>query len=100
MEKIIAFFLSMLTFIGTFTASLVNPTAPEDTGEFEPVVRFLVTSDSHITTMGDIQTTRVEKMIKMGYKIAENDAEYNNLDAVLIAGDVTDQGTKLAENAP
>lgn len=96
MEKIIAFFLSMLTFIGTFTASLVNPTAPEDTGEFEPVVRFLVTSDSHITTMGDIQTTRVEKMIKMGYKIAENDAEYNNLDAVLIAGDVTDQGTKLA----
>ncbi len=35
-------------------------------------------------------------MIKMGYQIAEKNNEYNKLDAVLIAGDVTDMGTKIA----
>lgn len=35
-------------------------------------------------------------MIKLGYGIAERDEEYNKLDAVIIAGDVTDMGTKIA----
>lgn len=90
------FFLSVLIAYGTIVSLFVHPKAPEDTGNFTPVTRFIVTSDSHITTIGDVQTTRLEKMIKLGYKIAEKDKEYKKLDAVLIAGDVTDMGTKIA----
>ncbi len=95
MNSIIAFFLSFLTFLGTITASFLSPAAPEDTGEFTPVLRFVISSDSHVLTMGDTQSTRLEKMIKLGYDIAEKDDEYKKLDAVLMAGDLTDDGTKL-----
>ena len=89
-------FLSILIAYGSFVSIFANPKAPADTGDFVPVTRFVVTSDSHITTIGDVQSTRLQRMIKLGYKIAETDDEYNKLDAVLIAGDVTDMGTKIA----
>lgn len=95
MNSVIAFFLSFLTFFASLTAASVKPEAPEDTGEFTPVLRFVISSDSHVKTMGDTQTTRLQKMIKLGYDIAEKDKEYNRLDAVLMAGDLTDDGTKL-----
>lgn len=94
--NIAPFFLSVLIAYGSFVSIFVNPKAPEDTGDFVPVARFIVTSDSHITTIGDVQSTRLQRMIKLGYKIAETDEEYKKLDAVLIAGDVTDMGTKIA----
>lgn len=96
MNGIPAIFLSVLTTYGAIVSLFVHPQAPPDTGKFTPITRFIVTSDSHITTIGDVQTTRLEKMIKIGYKIAKKDKEYNKLDAVLIAGDVTDMGTKIA----
>lgn len=96
MNSIPAFFLAVLISYGSLVSLFVHPQAPEDTGTFTPVMRFVVTSDSHITTIGDVQTTRLQKMIKMSYKIAKTDEEYNRLDAVLIAGDVTDMGTKIA----
>ncbi len=95
MNSIIAFFLSFLTFLASITSLFVTPEAPVDTGDFTPVMRFIISSDSHVATVGDTQTTRVEKMIKLGYEIAENDEEYKKLDAVLMAGDITDDGTKL-----
>lgn len=96
MNSISAFFLAVLVAYGSLVSLFVNPSAPKDTGDFSSVMRFVVTSDSHITTIGDFQSTRLEKMIKMGYKIAEKDEEYNKLDAVLVAGDITDMGTKIA----
>ena len=96
MNGISAFFLAVLIAYGSIVSIFMQPSAPEDTGEFTPVTRFIVTSDSHITTIGDVQSSRLEKMIKMGYRIAKKDKEYNSLDAVLIAGDVTDMGTKIA----
>lgn len=96
MNGISAIFLSVLIVYGAIVSLFVHPQAPSDTSDFTPITRFIVTSDSHITTIGDVQTTRLEKMIKMGYKIAKKDKEYNQLDAVLIAGDVTDMGTKIA----
>ncbi|MBQ5592032.1 MAG: metallophosphoesterase [Clostridia bacterium] len=96
MNSIPAFFLAVLIAYGSIVSIFMQPSAPEDTGDFTPVTRFIVTSDSHITTIGDVQSSRLEKMIKMGYRIAKKDKEYNSLDAVLIAGDVTDMGTKIA----
>ncbi len=95
MNGIVAFFLSFLTFLASITSVFVSPEAPADTGEFTPVMRFIISSDSHVATVGDTQTTRIEKMIKLGYDIAEKDEEYKKLDAVLMAGDITDDGTKL-----
>ncbi|MBR5496509.1 MAG: metallophosphoesterase [Clostridia bacterium] len=96
MNNIGSFFLSVLVSYGKFISLLVHPKAPADTGEFTPVIRFLATSDGHITTIGDVQTTRLEKMIKMGNRIARSDKEYSRLDAVIVAGDITDMGTKIA----
>lgn len=96
MNGIPAFFLAVLIAYGSFVSVFSNPKAPEDKSDFTPVARFIVTSDAHITTIGDVETTRLQKMIKLGYDIAEKDEEYNKLDAVIIAGDVTDMGTKIA----
>ena len=95
MSSIVAFFLSFLTFFASITSIFVSPQAPEDTSDFTPVMRFIISSDSHVRTVGDTQSTRVEEMIKLGYEIAENDEEYNKLDAVLMAGDLSDDGTKI-----
>ena len=96
MNSIIAFFLSFLTFFASIMSIFVNPAAPADTSDFTPVMRFIISSDSHVETIGDKQTTRIEQMIKLGYEIAENDEEYKKLDAVLMAGDLTDGGTKMS----
>ena len=96
MNGINSFFLAVIIAYGSFVSLLANPKAPEDTGDFSPVARFIVTSDSHITTIGDVQSFRLQRMIKLGYDIAEKDEEYNSMDAVLVAGDVTDMGTKIA----
>ncbi len=95
MSSLVAFLMSILTFFASITSLFVSPEAPEDTDDFTPVMRFIISSDSHVSTMGDTQSTRVEKMIKLGYEIAENDEEYNKLDAVLMAGDLSDDGTKI-----
>ena len=92
-----SFFLSVLIAYGSIVSLFIHPQAPKtEADDFVPVTRFIVTSDSHITTIGDVQSSRLEKMIKLGYKIAEKDEDYKKLDAVLIAGDVTDMGTKIA----
>lgn len=96
MSSIPSFFLSVLVLYGSLVSAFIHPSVPEDESDFTPVMRFIITSDSHITTIGDVQTSRLEKMIKFGYKLAKKDKEYNRLDAVLIAGDVTDMGTKIA----
>ena len=97
MSGIPSLFLSVLISYGTILSKFIHPLPPKsDTDNFKPVIRFAITSDSHITTIGDVQTTRLQKMIKLSYKIAAQNTEYNNLDAVLIAGDVTDMGTKIA----
>lgn len=97
MNDIHSSFMSVLIYYGAFISRFTKSgTPPKDTSEFSPVLRFAITSDSHITTIGDVQTSRLQKMIKLSYKIAESDIEYKKLDAVLIAGDVTDMGTKIA----
>ena len=75
MNSIPAFFLAVLIAYGSIVSIFMQPSAPEDTGDFTPVTRFIVTSDSHITTIGDVQSSRLEKMIKLGYKIAEKDED-------------------------
>ena len=60
---------------------------------FVPVLRFVASSDTHVTGDGDVRTQRIGKMLEKAYAVAESDATYNALDAVLVVGDLTEDGT-------
>ena len=92
----------ILSFLMLFT-SLFVPFAKvpvtEKEDDFVPVLRFVATSDTHIYALGDKGCTRVAKMINSAYEIAEADADYKKLDAVVFSGDITDDGTFTAFSA-
>lgn len=92
-SRIIGFLLSIFTFFASsmapsFTAPV--PEMPQD--DFVPVMRFVATSDTHISTLGDEGCERVSAMMKTAYAISEADEDYKNLDAVVFSGDITDNG--------
>lgn len=92
LQSIISVFMAIITFFGSWGASLMNPVAPEDTSDFVPVLRFMVASDTHVKAAGDKQYRRIQKALKMSYAIAEADENYKTLDGVIFAGDTTDDG--------
>lgn len=74
--------------------------APDVDGKFEPVLRFAVTSDIHIEKVGDRNYGRTESFIKQLNEYAATGADgYDKLDAILIAGDLTNNGTLTEFNA-
>ena len=94
MNQLLALFLSLLTAFAGLFGQMKIVKAPADTGEFVPVFRFIAASDTHVETYLDIESHRIQKMLRLGYAVADSDAEYNKLDAVLVAGDLTDDGRK------
>lgn len=99
MSKLLSLFMSLLTVIYSVCGVTVFVKAPEDRGDFKPVLRFIAASDTHVQTYFDIESRRIQKMIRLGYAVADADKEYDSLDAVLIAGDLTDNGRKDQYNA-
>lgn len=61
---------------------------------FVPVLRFIACSDSHVSADNDRTFHRIEAMLQQAYTLADNDTVYTNLDALLMAGDLTNQGTE------
>ena len=61
---------------------------------FLPILRFAVCSDIHMQTIGDERAGRLRHWIQSAYSIAQHDALYPALDALLFAGDLTDHGTR------
>lgn len=92
MSSFLSAFLSFAVFVSSLIAGFINPGTIEDTSDFTPVLRFFIASDSHVASMGDVEALRMQKSIKTAYKIAETDEEYKKLDAVIFAGDITDDG--------
>lgn len=91
MSLIIYGFMSLVTLVSSlFPVEAVKPLEETD---FVPAVRFMVCSDTHINSENDPKLQRIEKAISLSYEIASQDETYNNLDAVLFAGDLTDGGT-------
>ena len=90
-----ALILSLYTFVASFiTPAFVAPVPEISQDDFVPVMRFVATSDTHITELGDIGCQRTSAMIKTAYAISDADADYKNLDAVVFSGDITDNGQK------
>ena len=95
--SIYSFLLSIIMAITTLCAPLATPIVPENKADdFVPVMRFVATSDAHVITPGDMGSTRITKMIKAAYGYAEADADYTALDAVVFAGDNTDDGAFIS----
>ena len=95
--NIVIFLTSVILSIFTFFASLIAPSfttpVPEtEQDDFVPVMRFVATSDTHIVTLGDTGCRRISAMLKTAYALSDADADYKNLDAVVFAGDITDNG--------
>ena len=68
--------------------------AAAESATFTPVLRFIASSDTHVRDDDDMTVGRIAKMLALGYADAENDPSHNTLDALLIAGDLTHDGTK------
>ena len=66
-----------------------------NTDDFKPVLRFAVMSDTHVGDPGDERCERIRRIIPLSYEIAENNAFYKNLDAVVFVGDMTDEGNEV-----
>ncbi len=93
-QTITSVFLAIITFLSSIFGVMTLPNVPEDASDFIPVLRFMAASDSHVGAVADRQNYRVQKAIKMSYAIAEADEEYKELDAVMFAGDLTNDGYK------
>ena len=68
--------------------------AAEENTPFVPVVRFIASSDTHVKGDDDVNMLRIGKMLDLAYSIAESDEQYQKLDALLVAGDLTNNGTQ------
>lgn len=99
MNTLFSIILSFLMLFASLFVPFAKVESPESTGDFEPQLRFIATSDTHIYALGDKGCTRIAKMINSAYEIAEKDSSYNRLDAVVFSGDITDDGTFTAFSA-
>ena len=90
LAKLIAALYTLLSIFGGGVAFKdATPVAPED---FTPVVRFAVCSDVHLSGEEDQEEVRrFEKLFDVSYGYAESQP-YNALDAVVVAGDMTNDG--------
>lgn len=90
LAKLIAALYTLLSVFGGGVAfKEATPVAPED---FTPVVRFAVCSDVHLSGEEDQEEARrFEKLFDVSYAYAESQP-YNALDAVVVAGDMTNDG--------
>lgn len=92
MKTILSLFVSLATFILSIIAPFNNVTAPKDDDDFVPVLRFVIASDTHIETVGDVRCHRIQKILSLAYSEAKQNKSYQKLDAAVFAGDLTDDG--------
>lgn len=87
-----------LAFAGLFSVysffSGVKEVKTEKPDNFEPVLRFVVCSDIHLgeDENGKKNAEKLRKLFDKAYEIAEKSEVYTELDAILVAGDFTEQG--------
>ena len=94
MKKLFSFVLSIVTALTAISLLSNTVSAPSDEdSDFVPVLRFVAMSDTHIKTMFDQRTRRIQRVLTMAYSDARQDPAYSKVDAALFVGDLTDKGT-------
>ncbi len=72
----------------------LEQTLDEETQQaFEPVFRFAIASDVHITTNDNTNAERLGKLFETAYRYSDGHASYRSLDAVVLVGDNCDSGS-------
>ena len=92
--KICAVALALIMSFGFMSISFSADKSEPKSDDFVPVLRFIASSDTHVRDDSDVTAQRIGKMLSLVYGIAEEDENYDKLDAILIAGDLTNDGTK------
>lgn len=92
-KKLVSFILLVATAFLELFIPATKTEAPKDIEDFTSVIRFAVFSDSHILAVGDTRSRRIQKVMSLAYSYAEQDENYKTVDAALVAGDLTDNGT-------
>lgn len=90
--KIITFAFTAVFGIYSINGGLheIPPETPED---FVPVLRFAVCSDIHLDgEENQTNAVRFAEMFRESYSYSKSHDKYNNLDAVMVCGDMTDWG--------
>ena len=88
------YFKKVLSLVVVFVmmCSLISvPNTSAYAEESDVVLRFVVMSDVHVGSAGDAQTQRFAKVMSTAYDYAESQS-YDKLDAILVAGDMTNYG--------
>lgn len=62
-----------------------------ESGEFDTVLRFIVTSDNHVSTPTSTTAQRLKKLFASSYRYADAQP-YNKIDAFVAVGDLTNNG--------
>ena len=89
MKKCICFLLSLLL----LASCAAIGTSAAETAAFTPVLRFIASSDSHVRAENDVTANRIRNMLRQTYALSDGDEAYQNLDALVMAGDLTNNGT-------
>ena len=93
MKKLISILLALL--LAFCCAVPVFAASASDAAEtFVPVLRFIASSDTHVVEEGGTTFNRIGMMLDNTYALAEADPNYNRLDALVVAGDLTNGGKK------
>lgn len=96
MKKILVVLLSLLMLVCSCCAAFAAGAA--ETEAFTPVMRFVAASDTHVLENSDQNEQRIGKMMALAYEVAAADPAYNRVDALLLAGDLTNDGTETEFN--
>lgn len=97
MKALVSVLVSFFTVLISIFGGWVSVDAPKDIeDDFVPVFRFVAASDTHVMTLGDTGCRRIMKMVKQAYALADKDADYNTVDAVVVSGDITDDGAMMS----
>ena len=90
-KRILSLILCFVFVIGAFFAFSSSGFAKND---FKPVFRFVAASDTHVRDDSNVNAERIGKMMNIAYREAAKDASHKNVDALMICGDLTNDGTK------
>lgn len=90
MKKWISLLLALVVVLG----SAATAAAAQTPADFTPTLRFVAASDTHVQADNSENDTRIGKILRLAYGVADADAVYNGLDAFLVVGDLTNDGTK------
>lgn len=63
--------------------------------DFKPVLRFMVVSDVHYKDEKCVEEERMEKAIKIAYRLCDESENYKKLDALYVVGDFANSGTEI-----